>query len=246
MYSDKPTRFIGLDLHKYYLVATAVDADLNKVYGPRRVDLIDLQDWIRKTITPRDALVVETTANAFQVYDALLPHAHSVTVVHPPHVALIVRSQVKTDKIAAYHLARLLAKELLVSIWIPPQEVRELRTLVAQRKKMISLKTSGQEPSARRAASLFSPFAGWTAVPSNSTRLVGPASVGQVGARPHPVRPGHPGFRPKPDRRARNPHGRLGGPGRTGVHALRAERPRNGHGRHPAGGDWRRRSFSER
>ena len=144
MYSDKPTRFIGLDLHKYYLVATAVDADLNKVYGPRRVDLSDLQDWIRKSITPQDALVVETTANAFQVYDALLPHAHSVTVVHPPHVALIVRSQVKTDKIAAYHLARLLAKELLVSIWIPPQEVRELRTLVAQRKKMISLKTQAK------------------------------------------------------------------------------------------------------
>jgi len=144
MSSNKPTRFIGLDLHKYYLVATGVDADLNKVYGPRRVNLVDLQDWIRKTITLQDALVVETTANAFQVYDALLPHAHSVTVVHPPHVALIVRSQVKTDKIAAYHLARLLAKGLLVSIWIPPQEVRDLRTLVAQRKKMISLMTQAK------------------------------------------------------------------------------------------------------
>jgi transposase len=143
MSSDKrkPVRFIGLDLHKYYLVATGVDAELNKVYGPHRVNLTDLEEWIQKNITPEDALVVEATANAFMVYDALFPHAHSVTVVHPPHLALIVHSQVKTDKIAAYHLARLLAKDLLESIWVPPQEVRDLRTLVGQRDKMIRLKT---------------------------------------------------------------------------------------------------------
>ena len=39
------------------------------------------------------------------------------------------------DKIAASILARLLAKGLLVGIWVPPQEVRELRGLVAQRGK---------------------------------------------------------------------------------------------------------------
>jgi transposase len=143
MYSDKPkpTRFIGLDLHRYYLVATGVDAELNKVYGPHRVDLIELEEWISKVITKQDALVVEATANAFMVYDALVSHAHSVMIVHPPHLALIVQSQVKTDKIAAYHLARMLAKDLLESIWVPPQEVRDMRTLVGQRDKMIRLKT---------------------------------------------------------------------------------------------------------
>jgi transposase len=62
-----------------------------------------------------------------------------MTVVHPLHVALITRSQVMNDKIAASVLARLLAKGLLVSIWIPPQEVRDLRALVAQRTKMTRL-----------------------------------------------------------------------------------------------------------
>lgn len=142
--NPKPTRFIGLDLHKYYLVATGVDVELNKVYGPRRVDLIELEDWIQKVITKQDALVVEATANAFMIHDALAPYAHSVTVVHPPHLALIVHSQVKTDKIAAYHLARLLAKDLLESIWVPPQDVRDLRTLVGQRNKMIRLKTQAK------------------------------------------------------------------------------------------------------
>ncbi len=137
----KPKRFIGLDLHKYYLVAIGVDSEAEQVYGPRRVELADLDDWIQKTITPEDAVAVEATANAFQVYDALLPHAHSVTVVHPPHLAIIVRAQVKTDKKAAYQLARLHAKGLLEGIWVPLQDIRDLRTLVAQRRKMTNLKT---------------------------------------------------------------------------------------------------------
>jgi transposase len=65
-------------------------------------------------------------------------------VVHPPHVALITRSQVMNDKIAALILARLLAKGLLVGIWVPPVEVRELRGLVAQRQKMTRLATQAK------------------------------------------------------------------------------------------------------
>ena len=137
-------RFVGLDVHKYYLVATAVDQDLNKVYGPRRVELSELQEWMDKALSPEDAVVLEMTGNTWLLYDELLPHVHSVTVVHPPHVALIVRAQVMTDKIAAMQLARLHAKGLLTGIWVPPQDIRDLRTLVAQREKMIAIKTQAK------------------------------------------------------------------------------------------------------
>jgi hypothetical protein len=30
-----PTRFIGLDVHKHYLIAIGVDAELNQVLGPQ-------------------------------------------------------------------------------------------------------------------------------------------------------------------------------------------------------------------
>jgi transposase len=49
-----------------------------------------------------------------------------------------------TDKIAASILARLLAKGLLVGIWVPPVEVRELRALVAQRSKLTRLATQAK------------------------------------------------------------------------------------------------------
>lgn len=137
-------RFIGLDVHKHYLIALGVDEDLNVLLPATRVELSRLDAWMDKTLRPDDALALEMTTNTWQLYDELAPRVASVTVVHPPHVALITRAQVMNDKIAASILARLLAKGLLVGIWVPPQEVRDLRALTAQRKKMTRLATQAK------------------------------------------------------------------------------------------------------
>jgi transposase len=137
-------RYIGLDVHKHYLIALGVDEDLEVVMSARRVELSNMESWMKKNLTKQDEVVLEMTTNTWQVYDELSGHAGCVTVVHPPHVALITRSQVMTDKIAASILARLLAKGLLVGVWVPPQEVRELRGLVAQRQKMTRLATQAK------------------------------------------------------------------------------------------------------
>ena len=215
-----PTRFVGLDVHKYYLVATAVDQDLNKVYGPKRVELTELQGWMEKTLTPEDAVVLEMTGNTWQLHDDLLPHVHSVTVVHPPHVALIVRAQVMTDKIAALQLARLHAKGLLTGIWVPPQDIRDLRTLVAQREKMTAIKTQAKN---RLQATLHRyhilppegklydarNYSWWLALPSQ-----------QAGSGAYPIRSGYPGFFRATNRQGRTVYGCLGRPRRTHCAAL--------------------------
>jgi len=139
-----PQRFIGLDIHKHYLIAVGLDGDLHQVYGPKRVPLSDLEAWRRKTLTPQDAVALEMTTNTWQIYDELQPHVHSVTVVHPPHVKAITQAQVMTDRLAALNLARLLAKGLLVGIWVPPQDVRDHRALAAQRTKMTRLATQAK------------------------------------------------------------------------------------------------------
>ena len=141
---DSRKHYIGLDVHKHYLIALGVDEDLNVVLLARRVEFSYLETWMQKTLTKQDEVVLEMTTNTWQLYDELCVYAGSVLVVHPPHVALITRSQVMNDKIAASILARLLAKGLLVGIWVPPQEVRELRGLVAQRKKMTGLATQAK------------------------------------------------------------------------------------------------------
>jgi transposase len=201
-----PTRFIGLDIHKHYLVATGVDADQTIVLDPQHVPYSRLDRWIGDELTDQDVVVFEMTTNSWEMYDALVGHVHSVTVVHPPHVRLITRAQVMTDKKASLVLAQLLAAGLLVSIWVPPIEVRDLRALIALRRKMVNLTTSiknrlhsvlhrnhiaapdvDQEPPALGAASQSHRRPGdrTKAVRRRTTRLVAVAAGHDAGTLPH-------------------------------------------------------------
>ena len=99
--NDSRKRYIGLDIHKHYLIALGVDADLKVALSARRVELSRLESWMKKNLTKQDEMVLEMTTNTWQLYDELIQYAGKVTVVHPPHVALITRSQVMNDKIAA-------------------------------------------------------------------------------------------------------------------------------------------------
>jgi transposase len=82
-------RYIGLDVHKHYLIALGVDEDLKIVLPARRVEFSYLETWVKKTLTKQDEVVLEMTTNTWQLYDELIMYAGSVLVVHPPHVALI-------------------------------------------------------------------------------------------------------------------------------------------------------------
>src|SRR3990172_1367325 len=139
-----PNRYIGIDLHKHYLIAIGVSPEGEQVCGPWRVQLANLEDWMKKRLTPRDAIALEVTTNAFTLYDELLPHVHSVTLVHPPHLPAITQAPVKTDQKAALTLAHYLAKGMLSPVWVPPQDIRELRATLAQRTKFTRLSTQAK------------------------------------------------------------------------------------------------------
>ena len=60
--TEKGKRYIGLDVHKHYLIALGVDADLNVVLPARRVELSRLETWMKKTLTEQDEVALETPA----------------------------------------------------------------------------------------------------------------------------------------------------------------------------------------
>ncbi len=138
---NKEIRFIGLDIHKAYFVAVGVNAQREVVFGPRKVSVYQLESWAEKHLKPEDAVVLEVTTNSYLFHDVIQPYVGSVTVVHPPQVSLVTHVAVKTDKKAALALAQLHAVGLLTGIWIPPQKVRDLHALIAQRGKMVRLST---------------------------------------------------------------------------------------------------------
>ena len=134
---DTGKRYVALDVHKSYLMIGAVNSQQEVVLPPRRVLFLEFEDWAAKHLRSNDAVVLEATTNAWLVYDLLVPLVERVVVVHPYHVKLIAASMVKTDKIDTLVLARLLAANFLPAIWVPPVHVRELRGLIAHRRRLI-------------------------------------------------------------------------------------------------------------
>lgn len=139
-----PTRFVGLDIHKEYMVAMAVDRDQNDLFGPRRVEVQSIATWAKTNLSPQDAVVLEMTTNTWTVHDLLAPLVHSVTVVHPPDVALITKARVMTDTIAAHKLAKLHAANLLAKVWVPDQHTRDLRTILSKRHHLTTVKVESK------------------------------------------------------------------------------------------------------
>jgi transposase len=82
--------------------------------------------------------VLEATGNAWAIAQALLPHVADVVVAHPKKLA---ESKVKTDKIDARVLAKLLAADIVPRVWIGDEHTRMLRRLVSRRRALVKRRT---------------------------------------------------------------------------------------------------------
>jgi transposase len=134
-------RYIGLDIHKYYSVVAGVDRDGEEALLPCRVEHTDLEGWLAKHLLPSDRVVIESTTNAWHVYDLLAPLVAGVLVANPMKVKQIACARVKTDNKDTLILARLLAANLVPTVWVPPKHVRELRQFISQRRKLANMHT---------------------------------------------------------------------------------------------------------
>jgi transposase len=136
-----PCRYIALDIHKYYSVVAGVDREGEEILPACRVEHVDLENWSIKHLLPTDRVVIESTTNAWHVYDLLEPLVGEVLVANPIKVKQIACARVKTDKKDTFILARLLAANLVPTVWVPPKHVRELRQLISHRRRMAGMHT---------------------------------------------------------------------------------------------------------
>ena len=84
-----PQRYVALDIHKHYCVVAGVNRDGQVVLQPVRVEHADLEGWLKKSLQARDHVVIESTTNAWHVYDLLEPLAERVVVANPIKVKQI-------------------------------------------------------------------------------------------------------------------------------------------------------------
>lgn len=134
-------RYVALDIHKYYCVVAGVDRDGRVLLHPVRVEHVDLEGWLKENLSPTDHVVIESTTNAWHVYDLLRPLVERVVVANPIKVKQIACARVKTDIRDTLILARLLAANLVPEVWVPPLHVREMRQLLSQRRQLVETHT---------------------------------------------------------------------------------------------------------
>jgi transposase len=105
------------------------------------VEHADLEAWLKKHLCSTDQVVIESTTNAWHVYDLLAPLVERVVVANPIRVKQIAQARVKTDIRDTLILARLLAANLVPEVWVPPAYVREMRQLLSQRRQFVETHT---------------------------------------------------------------------------------------------------------
>lgn len=135
------TRFVALDLHRTYLVVGAVDANQHIVLTPRRFGFEAFWAWVPEHLSLSDAVVLEASTNAWEMHDRLVPLVANVTVAHSSTVKLLASVRIKTDARDTIKPAQLLAARLVPAVWVPPQDVREMRTLLTHRKRLVAQRT---------------------------------------------------------------------------------------------------------
>jgi transposase len=134
-------RYVALDIHKKYCVIAGVDREGRVLLQAVRVEHADLEGWLKKKLHSTDHVVLESTTNAWHVYDLLEPLVERVVVANPIKVNQIANARVKTDLRDTLILARLLAANLVPQVWVPPAHVREMRQLLSQRRQLVETHT---------------------------------------------------------------------------------------------------------
>lgn len=133
--------YVGLDAHKEYCLAVGQDEAGRRVMEKRFCSTgLGLQNFVN-SLSPGDQVVIEACGTWAHIYDALVERGIQVKLAHPLKTKAIASARIKTDRIDANILAHLLRADLIPEAWVPPAEIRELRTITRYRASLVKLQT---------------------------------------------------------------------------------------------------------
>jgi transposase len=126
-------RYIGIDIHKYYVMVGGQNRHQEWTLRPRRVQMSRFRDWAAKNLKPSDAVVIETTGSVWDIYDIVAPLVGETQVANARKIRQIAEAKVKTDKKDIERMLTQLISGTVPRVWVPPVHVRELRSLISFR-----------------------------------------------------------------------------------------------------------------
>lgn len=131
--------YIGIDVHKKLCNACIKDRDgnvLGEMAFPNKSYGIDM---LLEAIDGKKAkAVIESTGNLWlRLYLSLEEAGVDVLLANPQKTKAIAEARLKNDKVDASILADLLRADLVAPCYVPPSEIRELRSLIRHRMNLV-------------------------------------------------------------------------------------------------------------
>jgi transposase len=134
-------QYIGIDLHKASFHACAVREDGTRLWEAAFARTPDGIAAFAARGLAGAQLAVEATGPTWPFVDAVSASGVSVWVVDPRKTKLKAGFAAKTDRLDARRLADALRRGSVVSIYVPPPAIRELRELTRGRQQVVRVRT---------------------------------------------------------------------------------------------------------
>lgn len=133
--------FAGADLHKR-VTQLAVLREGRPPSQFRFANDRKTVDRVLKKLAPGTKIAVEATGSWWWFIERARAMGHEVLLSHPKQTKAIAHARLKSDKVDAVMLARLLKADFLPTVWIPGERERYVRELLAHRVKLVRTRTA--------------------------------------------------------------------------------------------------------
>ena len=133
--------FAGADLHKK-VTQLAVLRERKPPSQYRFSNDPHTVEEVLKRLPSGTKIAVEATGNWWWFVEKVRELGHEVFLSHPKQTKAIASARLKSDKVDALMLARLLKADLLPMVWIPGEKERYVRELLSHRGRLVRSRTA--------------------------------------------------------------------------------------------------------
>ena len=134
--------YCGIDMHKKSCEGRVEDESGECMREGRfNNNILGFKSFFRGMNTHDMKVVIESTGFWRPAYEMLESMGCDVTLANPHKLKAIASAKIKTDKISADMLVRLLRADLIPGSYIPDKETRELKDLLRHRVYLVRLRT---------------------------------------------------------------------------------------------------------
>ena len=134
-------QFVGIDLHK----DVSQMAVLRESKSPSQLrlanDVVTVERVLKK-LPKGSKIALEAMGSWWWMVELAQKTGHEVFLSHPKQTKAIASARLKSDKVDALMLAKLLKADLLPTVWIPPENQRHVRELLTHRARLVRQRTA--------------------------------------------------------------------------------------------------------